>query len=329
MKYMKNLKIAVFTLISVMPILCSGTWDTTTPTSYLFAPGIFESERYAASYCGTYKASTGEIVTCKRGINAFQAPYTSITFDEVVLDPVNEKNRKTLGWAAYVLTKIQTLNRHSLEKKRNLTISGKPLTELSIKSWQLDNNAVYFGQEKDMVVLEKAYDQHVANYPTQKLVLYGFSRGAAVMFNFLATEYQKKTEQKVAACVFEACYDVTPLPNLLSNFFTGYDPNGIQPRSCVQHFPKHVPSLFITSAKDNRVSSEKTWKLYYALKKAGHQHLHIFELENSSHPGYTFENDVDRQQYEALLHAFYQKYGLAHDPALALAGQKLLQESQP
>jgi hypothetical protein len=325
---MKRLKVSII-LISVLYAVSLANWEANFPTSYIFAPGIFETEGYAANYCGTYKGCNGESVICGNGIKAFQEPYTSITFGEIVLDNLNGKDKKQMSFSATALNTIQTLRRHSLEKQKHLSYTGTSTTSTTLQSWQLDNAAVNFGQEKDMATLDASYDKHLCDYPGNKVVFYGFSRGSAVMFNYLATDYKKKTDQRVAACVLEACFDEAPLPTILKWFFPGYNSKGLQPINVVKLFPKDIPVLFITSAKDSIVSSGRTWKLYCALRKSGHKHAYYFELSNSSHPGYTFQDETDRANYQKILHAFYKKYHLTFDAEFATQGEELLAQAQP
>lgn len=325
---MKRLNVSII-LISVLYAACLANWEVNFPTSYIFAPGIFETEGYAANYCGTYKGSNGESVICGNGIKAFQEPYTSITFGEIVLDPLNSKDKKSMGWSATALNTIQSMRRNSLEKQKYLSYTGTSTTSTTLQSWQLDNTAVNFGQEKDMANLDASYDKHLRDYPGNKVVFYGFSRGSAVMFNYLATDYKKKPDQRVAACVLEACFDEVPVPTVFKWFFPGYNSKGLQPINLAKLFPKDIPVLFITSAKDSIVSSSRTWKLYCAVRKAGHKHAYYVELSNSTHPGYTFQDETDRASYQKILHAFYKKYHLAFDAEFAALGQELLAQAQP
>ncbi len=325
---MKRLKVSII-LISVLYAATLANWESNFPTSYIFAPGIFETEGYAANYCGTYKASNGETVICGNGITAFQEPYTSITFSEVVLDPLSSKDKKQMSWSATALNTWQTFRRSSLEKQKNLSYTGISTTSTTIQSWQLDNAQVNFGQEKDIAYLDAAYDKHLRDHPGNKVVFYGFSRGSAAMFNYLATTYKKKPDQQVAACILEACFDEVPLPTLLKWLFPGYNSKGLQPINLVKLFPKDIPILFISSAKDSIVGSDRTWKLYCALRKSGHKDVYYFELSNSSHPGYTFQDETDRANYQKILHAFYKKYHLAFDQEFAAQGQELLAQAQP
>jgi len=338
---MNYLKTAFLYLIAVCTTIGFAAWDTQTPTSFLFAPGILESERYVANYCDRYKASTGEIVTCKGGICVVNENCTSCNFSEIILNPANQidyQSPKTLK--AWAITKF-----YKPKSESRITITGQSTNGKTVKNWNLDNSKVHFGQEEDVATLAQTYERHLTTYPEDPVILYGVSRGAATAFNFLATIYQTMHQQKIAACVLEAGYD--HLENCLIKpankksfqksikgrffqwYFSGYNPHGLHPINLAKNFPRSIPVLFITSKKDTLVKSECTWALYRALKKAGHKHAYIVELNHSTHPGYTCENESDRELYQAIVHAFYAEHNLAHNEAFARAGHPFLAAAQP
>jgi dienelactone hydrolase len=315
--------------LRVVPIPNINWTPANSKTTYIFAPGILESERYAASYCPTYYASTGEIFFRPSSMNILENP-TSCNFPEVSLRKKSDNSSiKELSIISQILTLIQNTRRSKLDMELGVTTNYAQDARYTVQKFDLDITKVYFGQEYDIQTLSKTYAEHIKKYPTGDVVLHGFSRGAATVLNFLATSYKglPTKDQRVRACILEACYDKLPAsPSMVPQWlfewiFPGYKPQGIWPKDVVENFPKNIPVLLVTSKKDVRVPATCSWQLYDALRNADHTYVHILELENSAHPGYTYENAADREKYETTVHAFYKKYGLPHDPELAEKGK--------
>lgn len=284
-------------------------------TSFIFAPGILESERYAAYYCPEYHASTGETVTAATGIHVMHNP-TACNFPEISLGYAHNIPEKPASFISQILTALQSYRRSQVDIKNQTSISPTPPQQKhTVKNISLDITRLHFGQKEDIAAFSRLYDAHCAKYPTGAIVLYGFSRGAATIFNFLATEYVYKKDQRVVACVLEACYDALPLPSLVpftlfNAIFPGYDYYGTQPIDVVKKFPHDIPVLFVTSAGDTRVPKTRTSHLCIQLYAAGHRKVHFIELAHAEHPNYTNHNKKDAQLYESAVHGFYDLYDI-------------------
>ena len=221
---------------------------------------------------------------------------------------------------------------------------------MDIKTPFIKRTALNFGQEADVKALSQAYDVHVKQYGNTDSILYASSRGAAAGINFLATTYHQKKHKYIKAAVLESCFDSmetlldyiyeklvpfksTATRNMFKKLFCAiypeYNPDGLAPISSASAAPHDIPILLITSKKDILVPVESTQKLYYALKESRHPDIYILELNNSSHPRYMMANEDDKRTYEAVVHAFYQKYGLSHNPELAAYGAPILADCQP
>jgi hypothetical protein len=310
--------------------------------TYISAPGILESERYAANYCPEYVASTGEIVRRPGSMKMLEKP-TSCNFPEVALRKKDNTSTKELSLISQILSYIQNRTRSQKDTILDVKIqdhrarTGQPEAGLTVKAVDLDITKVNFGQEADMATLEKTYAQHIHQWQKGPIVLHGFSRGAATTLNFLSTTYKNQPAQnrRVRACILEACYEkipAAPLPVpewVFRCIFTGYKAQGLWPQHTIKDFPQDIPVLFVTSKKDSRVSPEHSRNLYRALRTAGHQKAHVLELESATHPGYTYDNRADKEKYETTVHAFYKKYGLPHDPDLAARGEQFFESTQP
>lgn len=98
----------------------------------------------------------------------------------------------------------------------------------------------------------------------------------------------------------------------------------ISPLSSVESYPENVPTVCITSKKDNEVPCENTRRIAERLSDKGKNDVYLLELEESSHPSYMFDNSNDRDKYECFIHAIYEKYHLPFDFKLAEQGRKYL-----
>lgn len=166
-------------------------------------------------------------------------------------------------------------------------------------------------------------------------ILYGVSRGAATTFNALATQQY----QNVRLVILEGCYD--RLRNVLRrqhrilpvtlvecglSFATEYRPGAFDPIDAVGRIPTTVPIGFVMSFADRVTPVRDAMRLVKALRKAGHESVHVLTLWRSPHGKYTESNEADFLGYMYWLHALYQRYDLPHVPEYALSGQPLLEE---
>lgn len=237
----------------------------------------------------------------------------------------------------------------------------------SLKSYVQLYSKMSIGQEPDMGSFKKEYKMWDATYSHEDgFIAYGVSRGAALIFNALSMKDEKGEYRYQGAklVVLEGCfysvqdileekaqpfldefskhvsaffthYDPAPVKKTVSNFlnnhvsllFKKYDPNGISPAKNVEHFPKGIPVVLITSETDEVVPTSSTQKLANALADRGENDVYLIKLKNSKHPSYMFSNKDDHDKYESALHAIYQRYGFEHDAQLAEEGAQYLDES--
>lgn len=292
-----------------------------TPTTYLFAPGLFQSEVAISRYCTVYAASTGELFTCAHQFAVINPLYCySCNFSEI--KPHYDKNKCDdflLSWWSFCLSFFFYL----VAKGRNIIdkISVEDKIFYGLSTHKLDAAAINIGQELDVQLFSDFYDEHVKTlHQGQDVVLYGFSRGAATIFNFMATVYSKKTKDKkrVKAVVLEACFDsVQSLAHSLSlnwfcDLFPAYNKEGIEPIKVVHNFPKDVPILFVTSLEDEIVPHQCVSNMYNLLKKYGHKEVYLLELCNSRHTRYMMTSEKEKTAYFTAVHTFYKECGLSY-----------------
>src|SRR3990167_3318812 len=164
------------------------------------------------------------------------------------------------------------------------------------------------GQLADILRLKAEYDRLVsAGY---RVNLYGVSRGAVTVYNFLAL-YQPKN---VHCAVLESPFD--DLEAVIANWLLGvkhvpllggwcsasitglitsvplqrfglelqhYSVYGINPCDVAQHIPQQIPLLFIACKGDNLIPHTSTMKLVTATQRAGHPHCYAIVTAYGSH----------------------------------------------
>ena len=192
------------------------------------------------------------------------------------------------------------------------------------------------GQLGDVFVLKKQYEKVLKQYPDANIVLFGMSRGAVTIINFLGIF--KPT--RVSAVVLESPYDcgksifdavqkqlgthvsTEKEQDVLEFIFKEYDRNGLQAIDFVNKIPHHIPMLFVCSERDQRVPFTSTQKLCHTLREAGHNDCYLFTAKYGKH----FDILWNRHGllYQHIVHSFYKHYGLDYDDTYAQHADLLL-----
>ena len=215
--------------------------------------------------------------------------------------------------------------REAQRKRMNAQIGNNTYSEVDIHKTAAE-------EEEDLEELSPE-DDAVA----QPCILYGVGRGAAATFNAVATQQYRD----IKLVVLEGCFKsvrsaikmqvgrfMAPMSEMAVSLLTAYNPGGLSPMKLVSKFPTDIPVAFVTSLHDTEVSMVDTIFLVAALRAAGHEKVHRLILQNSRHPFYTVDNNLDRYAYTIWLHALYRLYDLPHVPEYATAGEVLLDETQ-
>lgn len=295
-------------------------------------------------YCPEYTAITGEKISWKKGGHVIGQPHTGVLFRDVDL-------RKPTGFTFNPLKAyINTIRRDLFpiveklfSEKYGITVIDNPQSKLSVVNYTPNLSASNIGQTNDIYTLCQHYKKHVNQHPETDVILYGDSRGAATIFNFIALH----NPEKVKAAVVEGIFDTVPhcikhflyddkslaaekrLHQILSFAASKYRKNGTNPRKCAEIINDTIPLLFVTSLKDGLVPPQSTIGLYKRLKERGHKKVHLLVLKKSLHPAYMIDDPEDQIIYESVVHAFYKQYNLAHNSLKAAAGKKLFVATQP
>ena len=333
--------------------LTATTWHhpSTGSTQFIYAPGILECERAVARYCKSYSASTGQLVTCEHNFqvidsnNCNSCNFAEIELESAHLDLAMLKHPwKLVSYAASKSLMYILKLRNGTDK---ISVTGESTNNLTVDSFGIAVDKINIGQQEDIALLDERYDQLVMQHPDTPIVLFGFSRGAATVFNFMATKYTHKDCKNVKAVVLEGCFDamahlfVHQMPllkliprssnvmhQLLGLTLPAYNKDAIAPIEVASLFPQDVPLLFVTSLKDEVVPINATRGLAYAVHNAGHEHVYLLELSHSTHTRYMIDCKLDAQLFESVAHAFYSQYGLSHDIQCANNGIQKLQAIQ-
>jgi hypothetical protein len=312
------------------------------PTVYY--QGMFCSQAQCAKYTGDrgFLSTTGEHVVCANSIDVIHTPYIGVEIDEVQpkipfamlwQHRVNPLNLLTAlyYYTHYLVSQMQN-------KRYGITVSSNQYSHQTIAGHSITISQINIGQKGDVYNHQEKYDKLAAEYGECPIILYGVSRGAATSFNALALAQYPN----VRVAIFEGCFDshqhlmqerwptLSSLgaQNVLITFLekvSKYKRNGINPIDTVATFPKHVPTLFVTSKNDAEVPASCTRALAWALAHNGHQEVYLLELEHSAHPRYMMDSQHDKELYEHVVHALYQKLQLPHKPDLAEKGKKALE----
>lgn len=298
--------------------------------SYVFSPGTNESEAIASKYVigGTFVGSTGEQITAsKTYINVLPTSVKAPTYCEILL---KDKNLSSWNMASLYQKICGFFTKQRAKKRDSITITESN-NHYSLDGHSFDLRKYTAGQNGDITRLSGL----IAKRDT---ILYGASRGAAAIFNYLGTT-QDTSHVKAAILegvfdslehVIEKSYGLMTIPmKFLIRMVTSHNFEGIQPIKLVEKISKNIPLLLVTSRKDKTVPFECTWNLYTALRMSGHYKVHLLVLDHSSHPCYCNDNVDDASKYEAVVHAFYKAYQLPHNAKLAEKGFKDFIATQP
>jgi fermentation-respiration switch protein FrsA (DUF1100 family) len=231
----------------------------------------------------------------------------------------------------------------------NKWILNKPLVLFDFPDAK-NNNMEYYadkvnlGQELDIQRLEWSFKQAINELPDYKLVLAGISRGAATIINFLALNQP----QPIAALILESPFDTlrSIIKHLLRRFHVNWIPfskrlaykiakknfpllnlDGIFPIHVIQKIPTSIPIFIVHSKRDKVIPINSSRQLYKALLLAGHTDVYILELASGEHG--KLAQGLEGELYRNVVHAFYKKYHLPHNPSWAQAGEIMLLYCQP
>lgn len=316
------------------------------PVDTLFFQGINSSQTQILKYTGTREvsATTGENMHSKGRngllpLSIIYAPYLSPENPDIALFGLALFSPKNLFQLPLNVTSLFISFFSNIYY--GCQFSGTHRTTESVKAHTVKLFEISVGQDADIAAHKAKYDDWKRKNPIRKkLILFGVSRGTAATF----CAYTKHQYPEVKLVVLEGAIDSIPdvfrnraarythsrtmqnfavgAVNKALSIFTKFKPDGISPIACVDQYPENVPTVFITSKIDNEVPCENTKRIAQALANRGKNEVYLLVLENSSHPAYMYDNESDRNKYEAFIHAIYEKYELPFDSVLAKIGKQ-------
>ena len=192
-------------------------------------------------------------------------------------------------------------------------------------------------QDNDVAHLKLEVEKTIKNNQEEKLVLVSVSRGASTALNFVALHDNPAVKALIVESPFDSMATVVDYickqlhlewlshdfcQSLLENIFWQYKRDGMCPIDLVSGIRKELPILIVCSKEDFQVPWHSSEKLYQKLKKSGHDNVHLLVVPKGVHAWIIKGKSGD--VYQTGAHAFFAKYDLPHDTALALEGEKYL-----
>lgn len=191
------------------------------------------------------------------------------------------------------------------------------------------------GQDSDIECFKRVYDQYLTRGGKNKnIVLYGASRGASTIINFMA----RSRLNSVKALVLESPLDSVHnhvgeilgkwkyVPGLhwfghhfiVPCLYRKYNPRGVQPLDVVDKIQPDVPVLFVCSKTE--LFYPETIRLYKKLARARHaqgqNNVHLLVLESGEHCGLLYDHHCGGL-YCGVVRAFYDAYGIERNTSAA------------
>jgi hypothetical protein len=235
------------------------------------------------------------------------------------------------------------INKHYIIDGRLFTFDFPDATQ---QFWRIHFPQCSLGQANDICSFYKAYadsrEQLLAQKSSPDFILVGLSRGASVVLSFLGLFKAPNVKAAIVESPFDNLYNIVKaklnlfdkIPGLTSitysligMCFMQHKRHGICSLDVVEHIPEHLPLLIVVSKEDKTVPYQNTLELYKKLVESGHPHAYILILDTGRHS--KLLKDDQGQLYQNVVHAFYKKYNLPHNPEFASLGQEMLGKCQP
>ncbi|MBY0110376.1 MAG: prolyl oligopeptidase family serine peptidase [Candidatus Babeliaceae bacterium] len=187
---------------------------------------------------------------------------------------------------------------------------------------------------------------HEVNKYDEPVVLFGESRGAATIINYLASKHA--TSGRVVAAVLDSPFDrlksvlalrlkllglqrlLSPesIERLVPYICLKYKPHGAQPIESIEKINPTIPLMLIASTQDDIVPHACSIELYKKLLKQGHERVYLLLLSQGKH-GWIMQGPKAKI-YRKVVYAFYQKYSIDHgiqdDHEMSTSSYDILQD---
>lgn len=350
MKKIAFVLVFFFTLSSAFeaprPISEHWTCPLGQDSGVVFFQGADNSSAQAAMYMvgsSFVTPDTQEIVSCSKGITIFKNVCVDPELPEVVL-----ASRES-GWVDDCLHPVRALE-ESNSRKQYASAGFEIKSQINssqnytVSAFSIDRKKVTLGQMPDVLVQQQRVAKFLFRFGNMPQIWHGLSRGAAVTAIAAALAHKNNPDslKTVQAIFLEGCYgsvltDMHAITtsqlaiNCANTYFSwwyGYKKDGINLFDVIKDFPKHIPTVLITSKTDTQVPKQEVDRIVSKLVNDGHEKIYYLILENSSHGNYVASSEYDAQCYQAFCHALYKQLYLPYIPIYAPFGSKLVEQAQ-
>jgi len=230
----------------------------------------------------------------------------------------------------------------NMNQGKHYQVAGSGFVEGPLRCFDFDDAfspaTSSLGQERDYSRLHAEIQLN-----PQGVILCGVSRGGATILNELGVNHPKNVVAAVVESPFDSVRSVSD--NVIGRagwipgagwivhkllpyvFYSGYNPNGVQPIDVVDKISQDIPILIVCSKQDKLIHYSSSVNLYRKLVSSGHKKTYLLVTEHGEHANIL--QGRDREQYRNIVHAFYREHNLAHNAAWADAGCEKFKTCQP
>ncbi len=194
----------------------------------------------------------------------------------------------------------------------------------------VNRSKMCMGQAQDIDTIKEAIDEH----PSDQVILYGCSRGAATLINYMALYNPDNVQALVldappanmpgslhaalAKIGLHKSWDET----LFNKLFPAYPCNSVIPVNAIKDIKnKALPILLVHSKTDSKVAFVNSLRLYREFKQQGFNNVHLAAMPSGRH-SFLLQDPEVRDKYLRAVHSFYKSYSLPHNEAYATADIK-------
>jgi pimeloyl-ACP methyl ester carboxylesterase len=301
--------------------------------TWVFAPGSNCGKFQVLKYTRAWRGEHDELgISCNKCLEAgdlIGARVTCAEFAEIV--PRHSAwSANILEWPRQVFQAgVAALARWRHSGSYRVICAGTSESPNDVADYpSLDWREYNLGQCRDMELLGEALESHRARFRHDgngalPIVLFGTSRGAATIVNFVASATPEQLEG-VVGIILEGCPDSLamivrehlfwvpwPLHDLLASCVercfeavTSYTSAGPTPLDNIALVPEHIPVLLVTSLGDTVVNPACMQRLRAKLNPR--KNVDLIILPTASHPMYACRQP-DCSFYRDALYTFYER----------------------
>lgn len=202
------------------------------------------------------------------------------------------------------------------------------ISEISTRCGKpVNRSKMYMGQLNDIEEVHKLVQSLPAD---AQIILYGCSRGAATIINYLS----KYNPSNVNAVVLDACPAGMPETthpalakiglhhswdnSVFSTLFPAYPRGATTPLAAIANIQsRNLPILLIHSQADRKVPFAHSLALYKEFKDQRFKKVLLAPIKDGRH-SFLLQDEMVKNDYLQAVHSFYKVAQLPHDPAYAI-----------